>query len=227
MKKVLCIFGIGALVCLMGMKIIEEELPSESAVVMNVPLVEQYPELPRGCEVTSLAMLLQYSGYDVDKMELAENITYEPFEEDDLMGDMNIGFVGAMDTLGEDGLGVYVNPIIELAEQYVPSSSVKNITGKSARAIYKAIDKGYPVWVLTNARFEELDDDQFLTWKTEDGEMSVTYRQHSVVVTGYDENYVYINDPMQSETYIAHDREDFEAAWVQMGSQAMYLKINS
>ena len=47
--------------------------------------------------------------------------------------------------------------------------------------------------------------------------MQVTYRQHSVVMTGYDENYVYVNDPLKSETDIALNRADFEAAWILNG----------
>lgn len=190
---------------------------------LDVPLVLQYPELPRGCEVTSLAMLLQYSGYDVDKMDLSEEIAHEPFEEDGLKGNMHKGFVGAMDTLDRDGLGVYVEPIVELAKSYAPNWKVKNLTGKSTDALYEAIGKGYPVWVITNARFKELTADHFKTWETADGPMEVTYRQHSVVMTGYDEENVYVNDPMKSQKNIALNRADFEAAWLQMGSQAMYI----
>lgn len=194
-----------------------------SVQLENVPLVLQYPELPRGCEITSLAMILQYRGYDVDKMELADEIVYEPFESNGYKGNMHDGFVGAMDTLDEDGLGVYVEPIVKLARKYASFWKVKNLSGEEPEALYAALEDGNPVWMLTNARFQELPDNQFLTWETKAGSMQVTYRQHSVVMTGYDENYVYVNDPLKSETNIALNRADFEAAWIQMGSQAMYI----
>ncbi|RUQ24224.1 hypothetical protein ELQ35_21975 [Peribacillus cavernae] len=38
----------------------------------------QYPELPRGCEVTSLAMLLHYYDVKVSKMELADKVKKDP-----------------------------------------------------------------------------------------------------------------------------------------------------
>ena len=222
MKRKMIVLAI-VLSLLTGCSFLSSGTLTGNAHIENVPVVLQYPELPRGCEITSLAMILNYRGYDVDKMELADEIVYEPFESKGLKGNMHDGFVGAMDTLNEDGLGVYVEPIVKLAREYASFWKVRNLTGKEPEALYAAIEAGNPVWVLTNARFKELADDQFLTWETEEGSMQVTYRQHSVVMTGYDESYVYVNDPMKSETSIALNRADFEAAWIQMGSQAMYI----
>lgn len=44
---------------------------------MDVPLISQNPELKNGCEVTSLAMVLQYAGIKVNKLELANSIKKE------------------------------------------------------------------------------------------------------------------------------------------------------
>ena len=201
------------------------EVASESMVPvqLDVPLIQQMPELERGCEVTSLAMMLQYHGIDTDKMELAENIAYEPFRENGLRGNMNQGFVGNIETFSESGLGVYVGPIIELAEQYVSTGSIVNLTGQSTDTLYSAIDEGSPVWILTNAWFSYLPEEQFLTWQTAEGPMKVTYRQHCVVLTYYDDEYVYVNDPLQSKKNIALDRANFEEALIQMGRQAFYI----
>ncbi|MEH6943214.1 C39 family peptidase [Bacillus sp. JJ722] len=190
---------------------------------LDVPLIQQLPELPRGCEVTSLAMILQYNGIFIDKMELAEKITYEPFQQGNYKGNMNKGFVGDMKTFENDGLGVYVDPIIQLAELYVDPDRIVNITGTTANHLYDAVDNGYPVWVITNSWFKELPAEQFLTWNTAEGPMKVTYRQHSVVITHYDNEFVYVNDPLKNKKNIPLNKRDFEAAWVQMNQQAMYI----
>ncbi|WP_232713453.1 C39 family peptidase [Bacillus xiapuensis] len=194
---------------------------SASHQITDVPLISQLPELVRGCEVTSLAMLLNYNGYEVNKMELAQKIKKEPFQQGKFKGNMHQGFVGNMQSLKHDGLGVYVEPIIDLAKQYVNEDQIVNLTGKAPEDLYQAVEKGLPVWVIINARYKELPPDQFETWQTEEGTIKVTYRQHSSVITGFDEEYVYVNDPLKKEKNVRINRKNFEQAWIQMGRQAL------
>lgn len=196
---------------------------TRSSGILQVPHIQQLPELERGCEVTSLAMILQFNGIAVDKMKLAAQITYEPFQENGLHGNMNQGFVGDMKSFDKSGLGVYVEPIIELAQKYVEPNRVINLSGKSMSTLYQAIDQGHPVWVITNSWFAKLPEEQFSTWQTAEGPMKVTYRQHSVVITNYDFDYVYVNDPLQDQKNIPLPRKDFEEAWIQMNKQAIYI----
>lgn len=44
---------------------------------INVPLIAQRPELPSGCEVTSLAMALKFYGVNVSKTTLANKMPYD------------------------------------------------------------------------------------------------------------------------------------------------------
>ncbi|MGM7636651.1 C39 family peptidase [Bacillus sp. Hm123] len=191
--------------------------------IADVPLILQNPELNRGCEVTSLAMLLNYHGKEVDKMELADKIAKEPFKEGSYRGNMHQGFVGDMETFDRSGLGVYVEPIIDLTKQYVAEDQLINLTGKNPEDLYEQINQGRPIWVITNAEYKKLAEDQFRTWQTAEGTMKVTYHQHSVIITGYDEQFVYINDPLKKEKNIQVNRLDFEQAWIQMGRQAMTI----
>ncbi|WP_394233785.1 C39 family peptidase [Niallia oryzisoli] len=193
----------------------------DQIIINDVPHIQQMPELARGCEVTSLAMLLQYAGVSVDKMTLAEEITTVPFlDQYGLYGNPNEGFVGDIYTFENSGYGVYHSPIAELAESYLPDRIV-DLTGQSIDSVYQMIRNGSPVWVIVNSRFNSLPEDEFQEWETESGDVQITYREHSVVVVGYDEDTVYINDPLAEEPYTAISRENFEAAWVQMGQQAV------
>ncbi len=83
------------------------------------------------------------------------------------------------------GLGVYHGPIYELAKTYA-GNKVSDLTGNSISAVYEQLEKGNPVWVITTANFTPVDNMQ--TWKTPNGTIDITYSEHSVAVTGYDEN---------------------------------------
>jgi uncharacterized protein YvpB len=51
-------------------------------------------------------------------------------------------------------------------------------------------------------------------WQTKEGTLNVTYHEHSVVMTGYDDKSVYINDPLADELNKKVNRHDFEEAWL-------------
>src|SRR5690606_33787826 len=99
--------------------------PALSAMIEDAPLVLQYPELPRGCEVTSLTMLLQFKGIDVDKVTLADQLLRDPSPivyarggGIASWGHPNIGFVGDI-TLDSEGFGIYHAALFPLLEKYV------------------------------------------------------------------------------------------------------------
>ncbi|MCU4797951.1 C39 family peptidase [Bacillus cereus] len=196
----------------------------EKIILSNVPFIQQLPELDRGCEVTSLAMMLQYAGITVDKMKLANEIKKVDFMNDGVRGNPNEGFVGNIYTFSESGYGVYHGPLFQLAKKYLPNKAV-DLTGKSIEELYKSVKAGQPVVMITNAKFEPLDEDEFTTWETNSGDVSITYNEHCVVLIGYDQESVYIRDPLKDSLDVKVPREKFEQAWVQMGSQAIsYVK---
>lgn len=196
--------------------------------VLEVPLLSQLPELPRGCEVTSLAMLLQYESVKVGKMELAKNIKKDPtpktYQNERIhFGNPNVGFVGDMYSYSKPGYGVYNQPIEELANRYLPNRVV-NLTGKDFSEIVNQIINDQPVWVITNTTFRELPESQFETWMTIQGEIEITYKEHSVVITGFDEKFIYFNDPLANQKNRQIPKDDFVKAWEQMGMQAIAIK---
>jgi uncharacterized protein YvpB len=192
-------------------------------IQLDVPLLKQMdePRLFNGCEVTSLAMLLQYWGIDITKNELAAQIPRVPLLYDDgKSGNPNMGFVGDMET--GPGLGVYHGPIFYLANTNVHDQlMVQDLSNYPFSAILEKINQGLPVWVITTTNFSPLADIQ--TWSTPQGSVGVTYKMHSVVITGYDQEYIYLNDPYGTKNKKV-DRENFIASWEQMGSQAIVIE---
>jgi len=197
----------------------------EDAVLIDAPLINQMPELPRGCEVTSLAMLLQYAGVEVDKMTLAENIKKDPSTykvENGVIhfGHPNDGFVGDMYSFQKPGLGVYHIPVKELAEQYLPGGII-DLTGADFQELTIHLSDERPVWVIINTTYKKLSANHFQTWQTPSGAVDITYKEHSVLLTGYDKDSIYFNDPLTGEKNKKAPLKDFEESWVQMGSQAI------
>lgn len=199
----------------------------KNRIIRGVPLINQYPELKRGCEVTSLAMLLNFKGYGVGKMELAEKIkkdteAYRTEGGKIYYGNPNNGFVGDMYDYGKKGFGVYHKPVYELMSLYAGKKSV-DLTGCSFDDLYYFIDKGSPIWVIINTKYKYLPPEEFQTWNTPSGEIKITYREHACIVVGYDSEYIYINDPLSKNSYEKKNKDEFIAAWEQMGKQALTI----
>ncbi|MDR3239056.1 MAG: C39 family peptidase [Clostridiales bacterium] len=189
----------------------------------SVPLTLQMPELPRGCEVTSLAMLLSSQSVRVDKMTLAERVSKDetPYEVKNgkiYYGNPHKGFVGHMSDFQKNGYGVYHEPIYNLLLEYLPMEAL-DLTGCEYADLEYFLALHTPVWVIINSTYAPLDPDSFVTWHTADGPVKITYREHSVLLTGYDGDTVYFNDPLGGEGEA--EKVNFALAWEQMGRQAI------
>jgi uncharacterized protein YvpB len=189
-------------------------------ILLDVPLLKQMdaPRLYNGCEVTSLAMLLQFHGLSVTKNELATKITRVPLNyQDGKKGNPNVGFVGNMED--GPGLGVYHEPIFKLAQSYV-NDRAEDLTKKPFSVVIDKLAAGSPVWVIITSSFAPTSE--IKTWTTPQGPVEVTFKMHSVVITGYDQESIYINDPYGGKNKKVN-KENFIKAWEQMGSQAIVI----
>jgi uncharacterized protein YvpB len=188
--------------------------------LLDVPLLKQMdpPRLYNGCEVTSLAMLLQFDGLSVTKNELATKITRVPLNyQDGKKGNPNEGFVGNMED--GPGLGVYHEPIFKLAQSYV-NDRAEDLTKQPFSVVIEKLAAGTPVWVIITSSFAPTSE--IKTWKTPQGPVEVTFKMHSVVITGYDQESIYINDPYGGKNKKVN-KDNFIKAWEQMGSQAIVI----
>ncbi|MEH7095623.1 C39 family peptidase [Neobacillus vireti] len=191
-----------------------------NSMVLNVPLINQMaaPRLKNGCEITSLAMVLNYHGVKVTKNTLANQVNKVPWMyRNGLKGNPNAGFVG--DMANGPGLAVYNGPVLSLAKKYVGNKAV-NLTKKPFSEVLSYVGKGLPVWIITTTTFAPVSN--FQSWNTPQGSIRITFSEHSVVITGYDQNYIYINNPYGNKNQKLN-KTNFIKAWEQMGSQAIVI----
>ena len=188
---------------------------------INISCILQNPELPSGCEVTSLTMALNYNGYSVDKLTLADN--FLPKGE---VGktDYNIAFVG--NPRNNSSFGCYAPVIVSTANKYLNSvgSSKKavNVTGSELENLFKYIDQDIPVVIWATNRMKAPYISR--TWYVDGKELSWKSNEHCLLLTGYDKNknVVYTADPLRGN--ITYDLNLFNQRYIQMGMQGVIIK---
>ncbi|WGU95540.1 C39 family peptidase [Paenibacillus dendritiformis] len=208
-----------------GQSLSQEPRPARKEKIrLDVPLVAQNPELKNGCEVTSLAMILKYAGIRVGKMELADEVKKDP---DDIKtgkagdithwGDPNEGFVGDI-TGKEKGYAIYAEPLEDLMKKYLPGRTV-NLTGQSFEKVLRHLSTGKPVVTWTTGDYKL--PDRWESWKHGNEQITTPMDLHAVVLTGYDPDYVYLNDPLSARKAVKVKKKQFIESWHALGSQAL------
>lgn len=189
---------------------------------LNVPLENQMPDLPNGCEVTSLSMLMNYYGIKVSKNELAETIQHVDSFTDGgkYRGNPHQGFVGHM-TIANAGWCVYNEPLYNVARKY--TSHIENITGSDFLSLLKLVSTGHPVMIITTTTFNKVNNMQ--TWDTNTGKVNVTSSSHACVITGYSKpkKVVYVNNPYGYKNQPVNWK-NLQASYNQQGRQALYIR---
>ena len=196
----------------------------KKAVMLDVPIIAQNPELKYGCEVTSLTMVLQYAGVEINKVDLANKLNKDsdPVKKaktGDITqwGNPNEGFVG--DITGKNmGYAVFDKPIEDLMNQYLSGRSV-NLTGKSFNEVLQQINKEKPVVVWTTGDFKL--PDRWESWKHGEETIKTPLDLHAVVLVGYDEYYVYVNDPLTGIKAQKVNKQSFIDSWVALEKRAI------
>lgn len=193
------------------------------SAMIKVPIINQNPELPSGCEVTSLTMLLQYKGIRKDKMQLAKEMKFDPTEitwdkngNIAYWGNPNTGYVG--DVYGNrKGFGIYHLALMDLLLKYIPSGV--DLTRKDFSVLEQQVSNGIPVVVWTTINYTEPNN--WVVWDSPLGPIKTTFSEHSVVLVGFDETHVYLNDPLSGKRGVAVDKALFIRSWEILGKQAI------
>ena len=215
-----------------GEKKTEKNLP-EQAQIEDFGLILQMPELPTGCEITALTMMLNYYGYTVDKTVMASD--YLPVRSAGLHygadgrqygNNMEQYFIG--DPATENGYICGTGAIRTVADGYLSDCGstlrAEDLTGTDVGELYRLLSEGTPVMVWVTIGMENRREIQ--GWYTEEGEfMDWSTNDHGAVLIGYSAGTVTIADPISG--ICEYSREKFEKVFASRGNQCVILKDNT
>lgn len=177
-------------------------LPAAADNGNRLSLIYQNPELPNGCEVTSLAMLLKWAGCPIDKVELAED--YLPKEDfayaggDRLGPDPGQAYVG--DPSSAKGWYCFERPIIYAGNTWLREQNnnfqVVSLVGLTQKELEDYLDLGIPLAVWVTLDYTPPKSSSF-QWTLPDGTRYTPYSNlHCVVLTGWNDGDYQIADPI-------------------------------
>lgn len=199
--------------------------PAGSCVLEGFEAVLQEPELPTGCEITALTQTINYLGYDIDKVDLADN--YMPIDFSGVHS-MREAYIG--DPKANNGFGCLAPAIVRTADDYFASVNspcyAVDLTESSLYDLFWQIDQGRPVvtWATVDLKYGEW----LYQFNLPSGEeFWFNYYQHCVTVYGYDmdSRVVYVADPLKGN--MEYDMDTFQQVYDFMNKNAVVLCGNS
>lgn len=196
---------------------------------IDVPTVMQYPELPNGCEITSLTAVLNYYGINVSKTTMAD--VYLPqvafsFQNGKRNGpNPHTAFAGNPRDL-RGGWYVYANPIVRAAKDVFVSFEIdlkaENVSGSTREEILSYIDQDIPVivWVTIDLSPPIKRGGWYIEGTNEFHESFTNL--HVVVLEGWEDGKLHIMNPLKGQEIISEDV--FFDSYEALGSQAVIIK---
>lgn len=195
----------------------------------TVEIIYQNPELPNGCEATSLAMLLASAGCPADKLTLYQD--YLPKGDFSLIDGRRYGpnpekwYAGnAADLKG--GWYCFEGPVIQAADNWLKdhgnASQARSVTGLSRAELDRYAREGVPLAAWVTLGYAAPQHSEF-SWTLEDGTEYHPYSNlHCVVLAGTEGGQYLIADPITGFTQV--DKDLFWSSFSAMGSRAVLVE---
>lgn len=200
-----------------------------NSVYIDMENILQLPELPVGCEITALTILLNHYGFDADKTDLAKKylpkgVNYAVRDGEVFKDSFFEYFIG--DPFSR-GYGCFANAIEKAANSFIKDSgggyTVLNISGAHPDELYDYLADGIPV--LCWATDGMIEPEYYESWYDyETGELLDWYlNEHCFVLAGFNMSagIVTLNDPMKG--IIDYNINKFETRYDQMYKQAIVI----
>ena len=204
--------------------ILEETMTAEPAGPFDPPAgfrpIIQYPDLPTGCETTSLTMVLNYLGYPVDKLDLADHyLDKKPVGE----ADFYKYFVG--DPRDVASFGCYSPVIVKAGNRYLEKKgselNARNISGSPLEALAAYTKQGIPVIVWGTAGCRP--GHYTVTWEIDGRNMTWYSPEHCMVLVACYADRVVLADPLWGR-FVTYDRNLFDKRYRSLHRQAVVIR---
>ena len=180
----------------------------------QVSFINQYPELPTGCESVALTIALRSMGFNLEKTTIVD--AYLDYSD----GDFVNAYVG--DPYSYEGMGVYPPGLVNAANSYLADQGSKmrayDITGTAWNDLFVYVEKGYPVliWVTIDSyapSFIGVEQDEWIWYENE----------HCVVLyeVAHESGQVSISDPTYGD--LQQDLESYGRIFAACGSMAVII----
>ncbi len=195
-------------------------------IKLNVNYVPQNPELPTGCEITSLTTVLNYYGYNVSKTDMSDNYLDKTMDK---MGDFWEVFVG---NPRKNGFGCYAKPIVTAANRYLYEQDGKytaiNYSGAKFESLLTLVQDGTPV-IIWGTMYGEKENNlrvpyATIKWNINGKDLQWLAPEHCMVLIGYDldRSVAIMSDPQRG--IVEYDLETVKARYLAMHSQCVILE---
>lgn len=209
---------------------VTEAEPKElaSKVLLDVKNIQQMPELPAGCEITSATIALNYLGFSVDKMSMIDYM--DIMEEPDENGNWCTPWYAFVGHPSTTRYGAY-SPVIKRAvESYFDDNGIEgyevvDLKDSSMTELYRELNDGYPVVVW--ATMNMVKSKYTRTWKDENGQdYTWLANEHCLVLIGYDleQGTVTLSDPWDERGTVTYSEDLFEKRYTELFQQALVIR---
>ena len=191
----------------------------QRAISFEVPAIEQYPELPTGCESVALTNALLSFGYDLEKTEIAD--AWLPRSDSDFV----TAFMG--DPHATDGHSCMAPAIAQTAAAYLATqgSSLEavDLTGSSLEEVLGEVAVGNPVIAWCTIGLAD-PGTAYQVERAGDRTYRLYANSHCVVVSGYDldAGVALVSDSLAGQ--VSYDLKQFAARYYELGAQAVVIK---
>ncbi|MEV7598102.1 C39 family peptidase [Kitasatospora sp. NPDC089797] len=194
------------------------------ASAVSVPYFHQ--QLGDDCEAAALRMVLAARGIQADDRQILDRIGVDRVHHEfghsgPLSGDPYAAFVGDPDgsETGGTGFGVYYPPVAGAARSY-GLTVLRDAEGVSVQKLKDELAAGHPAIVWVDYLWRHLTA---TTYTAYDGR-SVPYAgtaEHTVVVTGFSNGKVSLNDPARGRTTVSE--QEFAAGYATYAHMAVVV----